>query len=249
MLKSLDTMRTFGIACMIAAAATTLVACEPLDTARVPSTASVTVPEVETSISTVTTTVTPEASLHTQLLDGLPVKGRAPKTGYAREEFGQRWSDDVTVEFGHNGCDTRNDILRRDLQDTVIRPGTHGCLVESGVLQDPYSGQPINFVRGKKTSSAVQIDHVVALADAWQKGAQQLTPEERANFANDPLNLLAVDGPLNSQKGAGDAATWQPPNKDFRCRYAQIQVEVKAKYALWVTQAEHDALARELGRC
>ncbi|OFM28544.1 HNH endonuclease family protein [Corynebacterium sp. HMSC072A02] len=184
-------------------------------------------------------------------LDSLEVKGRAPKTGYEREEFGQAWSDDVTVEFGHNGCDTRNDILRRDLapDSLVLKEGTHDCVALAGTLHDPYSGQDIEFQRGAQTSRAVQIDHVVALADAWQKGAQQWSPEKRRNFANDPRNLLAVDGPLNQQKGAGDAATWLPPNKGFRCEYARRIVEVKATYEIWVTKAEKDALSRLLQAC
>ena len=184
-------------------------------------------------------------------LDSLEVKGRAPKTGYEREEFGQAWSDDVTVEFGHNGCDTRNDILRRDLdpESLVLKEGTHDCVALSGTLHDPYSGQDIEFQRGAQTSRAVQIDHVVPLADAWQKGAQQWSPEKRRDFANDARNLLAVDGPLNQQTGAGDAATWLPPNKGFRCEYARRIVEVKAAYEIWVTAAEKDALRRLLNAC
>lgn len=182
-------------------------------------------------------------------LDSLTVKGRAPMTGYAREEFGQAWSDDVEVEGGHNGCDTRNDILRRDLDGVVLKPGTNGCVVASGTLQDPYSGTAIDFVRGVDTSRAVQIDHVVALADAWVKGAQQLDEATRRNLANDPLNLMAVDGGLNAQKGAGDAATWLPPNVGFRCEYARRQVAVKQRYGLWVTQAEKDALRGLLAQC
>ena len=191
------------------------------------------------------TPAVPERSLHQQnmldLLETLAVKGRAPKTGYSRSQFGQRWKD-----IDRNGCDQRNDVLARDLTN-VEAP--KGCKVLSGDLDDPYTGRLIHFVRGQKTSQAVQIDHVVALADAWQKGAQQLTPERREQFANDPLNLLAVDGPSNMQKGAGDAATWLPANKSFRCTYVSIQVRVKAEYQLWVTQAEKEAIRRELGRC
>ncbi|WP_295805406.1 HNH endonuclease family protein [uncultured Corynebacterium sp.] len=182
-------------------------------------------------------------------LESLEVKGRAPMTDYDRAQFGQAWSDDVTVEFGHNGCDTRNDILRRDLDDLVIKEGTFDCVAMSGTLHDPYSGQVIDFQRGTGTSEAVQIDHIVALADAWQKGAQQWSPEQRRNFANDPRNLLAVDGPLNQQKGAGDAATWLPPHKSFRCEYAQRIVDVKAAYGVWVTEAEKEALSRLLQEC
>lgn len=183
-----------------------------------------------------------------ELLATLPIKGRAPKTGYDRKEFGQRWSDDVNVEFGHNGCDTRNDILNRDLTNVTYKPKTRDCVVLSGTLQDPYSAKDIEFQRGPE-SAKVQIDHVVALADAWVKGAQQLSEEERRNFANDPRNLLAVDGRLNQQKGAGDAATWLPPAKSFRCEYVSRQVEVKAAYRLWVTQAEFEAIDRVLNSC
>lgn len=169
-------------------------------------------------------------------------------TGYDRALFGQAWSDDVRVPGGRNGCDTRNDVLRRDLHDTVIRPGTHGCLVESGTLLDPYSGETLEFVRGPR-SAEIQIDHVVALADAWQKGAQAWDEDTRRDFANDPANLLAVRGDLNQQKGAGDAATWLPPDTSFRCDYVSRIIGVKATYGLWVTEAEQEALSRELMRC
>lgn len=182
-------------------------------------------------------------------LAALPIKGRAPKTGYKRENFGEAWTDDNDVEFGRDGCDTRNNILQRDLTNQVIRNGTHGCIVESGDLADPYTGQNIHFVRGQKTSAAVQIDHVVALSNAWQTGAQQLSEQERINLANDPLNLIAVDGPANQQKSDGDAATWLPANKAFRCTYVERQIAVKTKYRLWVTQTEHDALAQVLASC
>ncbi|WP_399531113.1 HNH endonuclease family protein [uncultured Corynebacterium sp.] len=192
---------------------------------------------------------TPAPNPVLEQLNALPVKGRAPKTDYEREQFGQAWSDDVTVEFGHNGCDTRNDILHRDLVDITLKENTHDCVVLTGTLHDPYSGTDISFQRGQDTSELVQIDHIVPLADAWQKGAQEWPPEKRRDFANDPRNLLAVDGPLNQQKSAGDAATWLPPSKEYRCTYAQKIIEVKATYGLWVTQAEHDALAGLLAAC
>ncbi len=182
-------------------------------------------------------------------LDTLAIKGRAPKTGYERELFGERWTDDVTVEFGHNGCDTRNDILRRDLVEVVSKPGSNGCAVLSGVLNDPFTGTVVDFVRGPGTSAEVQIDHVVALSDAWQKGAQQWDEFTRRNFANDPANLQATIGWVNQQKGDSDAATWLPPNGSYRCAYVTRIVDVKAAYGLWVTQAEHDAIARVLAGC
>lgn len=174
----------------------------------------------------------------------LAVKGRAPKTGYDRALFGPAWAD-----VDHNGCDTRNDVLRRDLTAYVLRAGTHGCLVVSGTLRDPYTGTTIEFRRGPGSSTRVQIDHVVALSDAWQKGAQRLSDGDRLAFANDSLNLLAIDGPTNQHKGDGDAATWLPPNKHHRCAYAARQIAVKAKYRLWVTSAERDAFARILAPC
>lgn len=174
----------------------------------------------------------------------LEVKGRAPKTGYSREQFGPAWKD-----IDQNGCDQRNDILNRDLVDTTHKPGTNNCIVLTGTLHDPFSGKTINFERGQKTSQKVQIDHVVALSDAWQKGAQQWNRDKREAFANDPLNLLAVDGPLNGQKGDADAATWLPPNRAFRCEYVAQLVGVKHAYSLWVTRAEQDAMVRVLSRC
>jgi hypothetical protein len=173
------------------------------------------------------------------VLAELEVKGRAPKTDYSREQFGDGWANE-------NGCDTRNIILHRDLRDVVTN---RECHVTSGVLDDPYTGATIQFERGSGTSGDVQIDHVVALSDAWQKGAQQLSYERRVELANDPLELLAADGPSNQQKGAGDAATWLPPNKQFRCQYVARQIAVKKRYMLWVTQPEKDAMTRVLGTC
>ena len=179
----------------------------------------------------------------------LPVKGRAAMTGYARYQFGPLWTDDVTVGDGHNGCDTRNDILRRDLTMVILKPDTNGCVVLSGALNDPYTGTVIDFTRGRRTSDAVQIDHVVALGDAWQTGAQQLSLAERTNLANDPLDLLAVSGPANQEKGDADAARWLPPERAFRCEYVAQQVAVKVQYHLWVTRTEYDAIARVLATC
>ncbi|WP_423734907.1 GmrSD restriction endonuclease domain-containing protein [Bifidobacterium parmae] len=185
-----------------------------------------------------------EGKAATEVLATLKTKGRAPKTGYARTQFGAAWAD-----VDHNGCDTRNDILKRDMTDVTFKAGTHDCIVMTGTLADPYTGKTISFKRGNKTSSAVQIDHVVALSDAWQKGAQKLSASQRKNLANDPYNLLAVDGPSNQQKSDGDAATWLPKNKSFRCEYVARQIGVKAKYSLWVTKAERKAMTKVLATC
>ena len=174
----------------------------------------------------------------------MAVKGRAPKTGYTRAQFGTAWKD-----IDRNGCDTRNDILNRDLTSIIYKVDSKDCVVLSGVLLDPYSGQNINFLRGVATSSDVQIDHVVALSNAWQTGAFKLDLEKRTAFANNPLNLLAVKGRLNSQKGDGDAATWLPPKKSYRCSYVARQVAVKYKYGLWLTAPEKAAILKLLQPC
>jgi Protein of unknown function (DUF1524) len=182
--------------------------------------------------------------LATAVLETLPIKGRAPKTGYTRAQFGPTWAD-----VDRNGCDTRNDILKRDLTSLVFRAKTRNCVVESGTLIDRYSGETINFVRGNISSMEVQIDHVVALSNAWQTGAFKLKAEQRRALANDPLNLFAVKGRLNSQKGDGDAATWLPPLKSFRCSYVAHQIAVKAKYSLWLVAPEKAAMAAILAKC
>lgn len=186
--------------------------------------------------------VAPELAITT--LENLPVKGRAPKTGYTRAQFGPTWAD-----VDRNGCDTRNDILQRDLTEISYRAKTRNCVVESGNLVDRYSGEVINFKRGNISSMEVQIDHVVSLSNAWQTGAFKLDALQRRALANDPLNLFAVKGRLNSQKRDGDAATWLPPLKSFRCTYVSHQIAVKAKYSLWVTAPEKAAMRRILSTC
>ena len=175
-----------------------------------------------------------------EVLTSIPIKGRAAKTGYTREQFGDGWQ-----RIGD--CDMRNYILARDLKQTTFV--TPSCKVASGILEDPYTGKTIFFMRGSETSDDVQIDHVVALSDAWQKGAQQLSAEQRVALANDPLELLAVEGQANQNKSDGDAATWLPPNKQYRCAYVARQVAIKKKYSLWMTRSEYDAIAGVLSGC
>ena len=171
-----------------------------------------------------------------EALDALPVKGRAPKTDYARSQFGSGWSTT-------NGCDSRNIILHRDLDNPVV---DEKCNVVSGSLNDSYTGTVIPFTKGV---SDIQIDHVVALSNAWQTGAQQLTRQQRIQLANDPLELIAVQGEANQQKSDGDAATWLPSNKPFRCEYIARQIAVKQKYSLWVTAPEKSAMMGVLSSC
>lgn len=208
-------------------------------------------PGTESSISPTTTTtdhITPSGEHPTtaagstkalDILETLVVKGRAPKTGYTRTQFGDGWTF-------IGSCDTRNMILNRDLISVTV---SQTCKVQSGVLNDPYTGTSVSFVRGAESSDDVQIDHVVALSNAWQTGAQQLDEATRVQFANDPLELLAVDGNANQAKGDGDAATWLPANKAFRCQYVARQIAVKAKYKLWVTAPEKAAMQTVLANC
>ena len=200
---------------------------------------------VATHIGTSSTAaeLNPQGAVTTQV-GKMAVKGRAPKTGYSRAQFGQAWAD-----TNRNGCDTRNDILKRDLSAVVFKINTRSCVVLSGILHDPYSGTEIHFLRGNLTSSLVQIDHVVSLSNAWQTGAFKMSIQTRTLLANDPLNLLAVKGALNSQKSDGDAATWLPPLKSYRCAFVARQVGVKAKYGLWLTRPEKDAILRILSIC
>lgn len=181
----------------------------------------------------------------------LPVVELDMKSKYKRvEQFGEAWKD-----VDGNGCDTRNDILKRDLRD-VTTAGRNNCRVTSGVFDDPYTGKTIHFKFGKDTSSAVQIDHVVALHDAWMTGAQNLNQQEREALANDPENLLAVDGPENQRKGdglclngKGCTGMYLPPNEKYRCEYAAKFTEVKSKYNLGLTEGQKETLVPLLEQC
>ena len=186
---------------------------------------------------------TSEAFEPLEVLATLDVKGRAPKTGYSRDLFKVGGYD-----LDRNGCDYRNDTLRRDLLTLELRPTTPACVVERGSMTDPYTGDEVSFVRGAQPYD-IEIDHVVALSDAWQKGAQQWTPEKRIQFGNDPRNLIATSRFANRQKKDGDAATWLPPNRAFRCTYVTRQIEVKATYGLAITSFERDAMLRVLATC
>ncbi|MCD4527483.1 excalibur calcium-binding domain-containing protein [Nocardioides sp. cx-173] len=218
------------------AAALMLTGCSPLeaptDAAREPA----------TSVQTPSPAPRPQAGTAVAVLATLAVKGRAPMTGYDRDSFGPAWAD-----TDRNGCDTRNDMLARDLTRVVYQQGTRGCVVVSGVLADPYTAATVDYVKGD--GFLVDIDHVVALGNAWATGALRWSIRKRAALANDPLNLLPVDAGENRAKSDADAATWLPPSKAFRCDYVARQIAVKAKYELWVTAPEKAAMARVLTAC
>ena len=184
---------------------------------------------------------TADSFLAKDVLENLAVKDKYTEQQYYRKAFYDNWGQTAS------GCSTREAILARDLKDIVYK--TNSCKVQSGTLDDPYTGKTISFVRGEDTSSAVQIDHVVALSNAWASGAALLTKEQRYDISQDPLNLLAVDGPANQEKSDQAADTWLPSNESFRCQYVARQISVKYKYHLWVTPAEKLAMQKVLANC
>lgn len=196
---------------------------------------------IASAASSATPTQAATAVKATSALSALKVHSWSSHNGYSRAAFSDGWG-----QIG--SCDTRNYILKRDFTSVIWRTG-ETCIVESGVLHDPYTGKTINFVRGVKTSLAVQIDHVVALSNAWETGASTIPATLRYNLYNDPLNLLAVDGPTNEAKSDSDAASWLPPNASYRCNYVARQIAVKRKYKLWVTVGEKAAMQAVLTTC
>jgi hypothetical protein len=162
-------------------------------------------------------------------LDDLVVAEQERDGSYDRALFGQTWAD-----VDRNGCDTRNDILGRDLDDVEFKQGTRDCKVLAGTLQDPYSGTTVSFTSGKDTSVLVQIDHIVPLAWAWYHGARDWTDLQREGFANDPRNLLAVNGDDNQGKSDSGPALWMPPAEDYSCEYIERFVAVLVAYDLTI---------------
>lgn len=182
------------------------------------------------------------------------VDHRSTASGYDRDcgpqhscSFGPAWTDDVTVPGGHNGCDTRNDVLARDLSAIELRPGTRDCVVIAGTLTDPYTGQQITFTKGK--AYEVGIDHLYPLARAWDLGAASWSPEQRRNFANDPINLIAVSGSANSSKQDKGPGEWLPVNATYRCEYAAGYLQVAIAYQLPITAADHAAASTLATHC
>ncbi|HCA87444.1 MAG TPA: HNH endonuclease [Streptomyces sp.] len=178
-----------------------------------------------------------------ELITKLSTKGRGPKTGYDRDEFGYAWMDTADgVPLARNGCDTRNDLLKLHGRNVEFRAGSD-CVVVSMDLYDPYTGKDIAWKKAKATE--VQIDHVVPLSYAWQMGAARWGKEKRQRLANDVLNLLPVSGSTNSAKRDSGPASWLPPNKAVRCSYAVRFAQVAAKYELPVTSADKTMMLQQ----
>ena len=184
----------------------------------------------------------------TAALNALRVADRGSLGRYDRDRFGPAWSDDVSVAGGHNGCDTRNDMLRARLVRITVKPGTHNCIVLTGTLLDPYTGHSLSFNRSQN-AAAIQIDHIVPLAEAWRSGAAGWTDDQRRNLANDPAELMPVDGKQNSAKGDSGPDSWRPPNRGAWCWYAQVYINVKSRYHLSVQASEKSALGDMLRYC
>ncbi|WP_406268919.1 HNH endonuclease family protein [Streptomyces sp. NBC_00191] len=179
------------------------------------------------------------------LIGKVTTKGRGPKTGYARDRFGYAWMDTADgVPLARNGCDTRNDLLKRDGQSVRFRAGSD-CVVIAMTLDDPYTGTVIDW--RKQKAAAVQIDHVIPLSYGWQMGAARWDRAKRQQLANDPLNLLPVEGRANSSKSDSGPASWLPPNKRIRCAYAVRVAQVAIKYELPVTAADKRTMLTQCG--
>jgi hypothetical protein len=180
------------------------------------------------------------------LIKKVATKGRGPKTGYSRDEFGSAWTDSAPggIPYSHNGCDSRNDLIKRDGTDLHFRGGSK-CVVSSMKLDDPYTGKVINWTKTHATT--VQIDHVMPLSYDWQMGAAHWSKGKREDIANDPLNLIPVDGPSNGSKSDSGPASWLPPNHQIRCSYAVRFAQVSQKYDLPVTTADKDMMLKLCG--
>jgi hypothetical protein len=177
-------------------------------------------------------------------LELVPIEDHGLAMGYERKLFGQAWQD-----RDWNGCDTRNDVLARDLVEVVFKPGTHNCVVLAGILNDPYTGTVIHFQRGNDTSTSVQIDHVVPLAYAWAHGADLWTSTERLDFANAQNNLVAVSGEANQSKQALGPGEWLPPNEAAWCDYAARFIDTVTIWRLSISSTDKDGLAKAVNSC
>lgn len=175
-------------------------------------------------------------------LDSLPPVPAGAVPSYEREEFlPGGWAD-----LDGDGCYTRNEILARDLEQVTYLADGENCKVATGRLADPYTGTVIEFNREESTQT-VQIDHIVALAEAWRAGAWEWTKDQRKAFANDPAELLAVAGAANQSKGDRGPASWLPDAN--RCGYGAAYANLAARYQLGIAEADREALRNLLKSC
>lgn len=177
------------------------------------------------------------------LIARVRVGRKGSSIGYRRTRFGKKWADTARgVPYARNGCRTRDDLLARDGREIRYRDGSR-CVVVSMTLLDPYTGTTIKW--RKAEHARVQVDHVVPLSYAWRMGASRWPVGKRLRFANDPLNLVAVSGAVNEDKGGAGPAEWLPPRRDIRCAYAVRFAQVALKYHLPITKADKKAMLRQ----
>lgn len=156
---------------------------------------------------------------------------------YNRDEW-KHWSD-----FDLDCMNTRHEILKAQA-DGPIRFSPDGCYVSMSTWHDPFSGK--TFTR----ASDLDVDHIVPLKWAHDNGGYAWNRERKEEFANDPINLLAVDDGLNSQKRAQPPTAWMPPNHYFRCEYLDLWLKVLKKYDdLRMHPAEKRIFSRQLRAC
>jgi len=223
---------------MIVVAVLGLVACAP----SVPATAARPAPTATSSAPPRPgSTPTAAQGALVAMIDALPVSSSTPPAKYVRADFGAAWAD-----TDRNGCDTRNDVLARDLLDAQTKPDTRGCVVTSGVLHDPYTGTTLTWT---KAGGGIDIDHVVPLEQAWAAGAWTWTTERREQFANDLPELQATVSSTNRAKGDSPIQTWTPPDPTYLCTYTTRWVQTKTTWQLTVTQDEKTRLLHLATNC
>lgn len=161
-----------------------------------------------------------------QVLTGLLVASEGSVAGYDRSLFGG-W-----IDADGDSCNTRQEVLLAEsLKQPVIGPG---CSV---------SGLWRSFLDNVewRNASRLDVDHHVALEEAWQSGASQWSADQRRSFANDLDyfgSLNAVTDTVNSSKGSGDPAEWMPPFAAASCNYVTMWVLTKHRWRLSVDPAK-----------
>lgn len=160
--------------------------------------------------------------------------------------FGEEWTDRHPGRFGHNGCDTRQDVLLAQMHEIELRWGSE-CRIYQARLTDPYTGERLTW---RDDGYWIQVDHVYPLAEAWYAGAWDWPRSKRLRFANDvDLELLAVSGRANQDKGSSSPSEWLPRPRQLRCDYVVKYLQVARGYRLSVTSADARAISAVARAC
>ncbi|MBE1877061.1 HNH endonuclease [Myceligenerans sp. TRM 65318] len=168
-------------------------------------------------------------------LNAITVRAEGPRTGYSRSLF-PHW-----ISQGNN-CNTREVVLKRDGRNVVVGSD---CYPDSGSWYSEFDGQT------RTVPSQISIDHVVALAEAWDSGASSWSTSRRQAFANDLSGpqLIAVTTEVNSSKSDKDIAQWVPPLSSKRCAFAKMVIHTKYRWGLTMDSAEKSAAQTYLNQC